>query len=205
MGHFNWGPGGPPQDAYERLSDQDRFLVLHELAEQAVEDLRRERGARVSEPADVPLLPWSRQVPRIVRLDPPRAGSPLTFIWTDYAIVCAYGWWHFSAIPTCTCDACDEDAQSVTESFRELVDRVVERGFIEELFYGEQTPFPMPADAPAEFRAMLEARREHTERWRLGLRWNDGGGSEGAILLEEQLDLLRSCHEPGRLEWSPWS
>jgi hypothetical protein len=121
-----WGPDGPPQEAYSRVTDPERFAPLVDAADALVADLVATYDV-VAEPVTV------EGALRAVRLTP-RTGAPLTVGVTEFpSVAIARGHWGSGAIPQCGCDACDEDAASAIEALRELVTETVAGEFSETL------------------------------------------------------------------------
>ena len=120
-----WGPDGPPADAYERLTNLERFDPLARVADDVVAELLAAYDAR-AEPATLRGKPGVRVVPA--------AGAPLTLV-VDLPCVLVWSglWTGGGAFPPCACDACDEDAASAEALLRDWVTEVTERGLTEEL------------------------------------------------------------------------
>ncbi|RJK96405.1 DUF6226 family protein [Vallicoccus soli] len=117
-----WGPEGPPDEAYERVTDPERFGVLHGVARALVADLERRFAVR------------TEQVAGGVRLVPDGGGTPLEVELTPFpGVRLRYGRSGGGAFPLCGCDACDEDPQEVAEQLREAVEDVVGGRYAEEL------------------------------------------------------------------------
>jgi hypothetical protein len=118
--------GGPPEEAYSRLTHPERFAPVVDAADGLVAALSAAYDVIV-EPA---VLEWTVRATRLV----PTAGAPLTVGISDFpGARLAYGAWCIAGFPTCGCDACDEDAPDVIEEMVRLVDDVVHGRFVEEL------------------------------------------------------------------------
>lgn len=123
-----WGPEGPPPEAYERITNPERFAPLVDEVDAVVARLVAEYDV-VAEPVTLP----EPEVVRAVRLTPAE-GAPLVLGITGFPAVLAYrgAWSRVDTIPTCACDACDEDLESAVAMLHELAALAVEP-FTEEL------------------------------------------------------------------------
>ena len=127
-----WGPDGPPEEAYSRVTRnlQAVFGGLHPHADRLVNDLAARHGAQVTAPTQAEALRLARHLDllRAVVVRPPDpAASPLVMGWTAHpAVVVAFGN-HLSPeiVPTCGCDACDEDLGDAVREVDEVVAGVV--------------------------------------------------------------------------------
>ena len=136
MGRFNWGPDGPPDEAYSRVTEPERFLplvdwtldLLNRL--EAEYDVVREEGYGID-----PELERAAAMRPTVRLAPRSdAAAPIVaaFINREHAGVhVRFGRWHTEPFPDCGCDACDETAEDGLDSLREVVGAVVAGQFRE--------------------------------------------------------------------------
>ena len=130
-----WGENGPPEDAYSRTSNLDRFAGLHAVAHALIEWLRTvfdvevETGPQVV--ADLLLQPDDPI--HAVRLTPRSTESaPLTFVLTSFPGVYLHaGVLHDFHFPVCGCDACDDDVRSLADELEWTV-RMVANGHYSE-------------------------------------------------------------------------
>jgi hypothetical protein len=224
MGRFNWGIDGPPDDAYSRVTEPERFAVLHDVAAEIVEDLRSRFDARVVDLSEPPSLLGIRdqtRVARTARVEPPNVGAPITVVWTAFpAVSLAYGWWQEETVPPCACDACDEDGESASDQLRRRITSIVDRGFTEALVRRSQRNREAAWDRglPAEFRRahrrMLRqpknpvawAARQVMERKPVWWLEKAGSGETGSSRVEgSRFDELASLHVPGTVVWPPWA
>ena len=121
-----WGDEGPPEEAYGRVTDPERFAPLHDAALEMIGrleadfDVQRVEGYGLDEE-----LESKRGLARpSVRLSPadPEA-APITVVFTDFpGLFVRFGRWKEELFPVCGCDACDETAESGIESLIEKVD-----------------------------------------------------------------------------------
>lgn len=119
--------GAPPDDAYGRVTNAERFRPVHDAADALV--ARLVAGYRVEcrqggEPAYEGV---TRQVDLV-----PLLGAPLVVRWDSFpGVSVRYGRWHDEHYPHCGCDACDEDPDQVIEALERKVEAVVSGQFIE--------------------------------------------------------------------------
>ena len=126
---------GPPEEAYGRVTNPERFLPLQSAAIEVLDrleqtfDVHRVEGYGLDEE-----LEGARGTVRpSIQLTPadPKAAS-ITVVFTDFpGLFVRFGRWQDVLFPSCGCDACDEDPQDEIERFRESVDRVTAGGFQE--------------------------------------------------------------------------
>ena len=124
----------PPDDAYGRVTNAERFRPLHGVVRSMAEELARDFDADVDEVAGDGGLEWSfPDVEAVVRVTPASDGaSPLTFALTGFPGVHARaGRWVQAGFPACGCDACGDGCDEVVEGLRRFVDGVVSGGFVE--------------------------------------------------------------------------
>ena len=136
MGRFNWGPDGPPEEAYSRVTEPERFRPLHQWSLnllsglEATYEVTREEGYSLD-----PELERTPPARPTVRLTPGRDGAaPIVVAFTEHshpAIYVRFGRFHTEPFPDCGCDACDEGAEDQFESFQEVVEAVVAGQFRE--------------------------------------------------------------------------
>ena len=135
MSRRKWGPEGPPEEAYSRVTNPERFRPLHGAALRLIERLVEEFDVEVEEGYDLPFpridrreldLPSVRLIPN----DP--ACAPISIAFTDFpGIVVRLGKWKEEPFPNCGCDACDEDAGEEVEGMTEIFESVTGGGFLE--------------------------------------------------------------------------
>jgi hypothetical protein len=116
-----WGSEGPPDEAYSRVTDPERFAPLVPAADALVERLVATYAVELE------------RATRAVRLQP-ALGAPLTVGITDFpGVVLRFGHWCGTHQPMCGCDACDETPDEAIEEMTDVVRAVVEGHFTEEL------------------------------------------------------------------------
>ena len=134
MGRFNWGPEGPPDEAYSRVTEPERFLPLVDWTLdllsrlEAMYDVTREENYCLD--AELERIPPTRPT---IRLRPRRdASAPITVAFYDQpGIYVRFGRFLMEPFPDCACDACDECAEGEFQSFKETVEAVVAGQFRE--------------------------------------------------------------------------
>ena len=129
-----WGPDGPPPEAYSRVTDPQRYVALHDVADRLVTVLaERYDVALTDEPAD-----GAREV-RAVRLHPRSGGgADLVVVHTDLGVRLRAGRWAEESFPHCGCDACDEEPEDLAEELAEYSTDVVRGRLTEELTSGSR-------------------------------------------------------------------
>jgi hypothetical protein len=108
-----WRGMSPPEDAYSRTENLDRFEPLHTVARALIDwliatfDVTVERNERVAADFGRQLRSLEAAV-RITPRDP--LAAPLTFGFTSFpGVVLHIGALVDSTFPACGCDACDDD------------------------------------------------------------------------------------------------
>ena len=136
MGRFNWGVEGPPDDAYSRVTEPERFRPLHDWALEAVARLQtnyevtRDEGEGLD--TGLERSPLSRPTIKLTPLQD--SCAPITIAFTDFpGLAVRFGRWATEPFPSCGCDACDEMPEQEFELFTELLSDVVAGRFHESL------------------------------------------------------------------------
>lgn len=171
--------GGPPTEAYSRVTDPERYSVLHEAARRLLEQLSRDYAVEVlTGPTADEDLARRGNTETTVRLQPlSGAGAPLTVVFTTFpGLLVRFGKWQVEAYPSCGCDACDERPEDLIERLRQRVRLLLlQEGFTETLTHGWR-------------------------RSRLTLATR-GSQSETTLTREEG----RQLGQADVLEWAPWN
>lgn len=118
-----WGVEGPPEKAYSRVTNPERFRPLHGSAErllgrlEATFDVEREEGYGLDdELGRYAAKPTVRLAPRSTD------GGPLTIVFTSFpGLLVRLGQWVVEPVPVCGCDACDETAEQEQARLESLV------------------------------------------------------------------------------------
>lgn len=135
MSRGTWGREGPPEEAYSRVTNPERFRPLHGAALGLVERLRAEFDVEVEKGYDLPLPKIERRELDLpsVSLTPREPACAQIFIaFTDFpGIIIRLGKWKEDLFPNCGCDACDEDADEQIERMIEIFELVTGGGFLE--------------------------------------------------------------------------
>lgn len=123
----------PPDEAYGRVTNPERYRVLHDVADELIADLARTFDVQVEEDADDAEL--ARRFPshRIVRLVPASpAAAPIVFSLTTFpGVHVRFGRWWIQSYPSCGCDACDDAPAQVASDLRRDVSAVTAGGLVE--------------------------------------------------------------------------
>ena len=138
VGRFNWdwSGDGPPEEAYSRVTEPERFEPLHGWALEAVAQLQTKYAVARAEGTGMdPKLERSPLARPTIKLTPPQAScAPITIAFTDFpGLAVRFGRWVTEWYPSCGCDACDEMPEGAFEEFTKLLDCVVSMGFRESL------------------------------------------------------------------------
>lgn len=127
-------PDSPPDDAYSRVTDPERFRVLQPFVLALLDDLdaefdvRREPAGAISGGA-AEQVHWSDPV-RLIPSDPQAAA--LTVAFTSFpGVLVRFGEATDLVLPFCGCDACDDLVQHLVEDLRFHVEALVTGGFAE--------------------------------------------------------------------------
>ncbi|NMN97170.1 DUF6226 family protein [Antrihabitans stalactiti] len=109
----------PPDEAYERVTNPERFAPLLPAAENLVADLERRFEVIVTRGSAVGWLSSDVQPVESIWITPRLADqAPLTITTTSLpGLYLDVGAWQHIAFPGCACDACDEH---VEDAVREL-------------------------------------------------------------------------------------
>jgi Family of unknown function (DUF6226) len=124
----------PLPDSYGRVTNPERYAVLHEETRSLIESLVSTYNV-ISEPGNVGIdFPdWKGSTGDAIRLHPTQ-GTPVVFLFTDFpGILIRFGEWNTEAFPNCGCDACDEKPDDVIFRMRTMIELVVAGGYQEVL------------------------------------------------------------------------
>ena len=189
MSGDRWGIEGPPEEAYSRVTNPERFQPLHAAATELLDRLEREFAVERLEghDADEELGRGSLARPpiRLVPHDPQAA--PIVVAFTEFpGLHLRFGSWHTEPFPDCGCDACDETADVSIEEMTRMVEAAVSGGFREAM----RVP-PLLGDG-----------RQESE-----FRFDDGHGgfsrSRGRVPRSRALEMTGGERDV-TLEWKPW-
>ncbi|MDG3014356.1 DUF6226 family protein [Speluncibacter jeojiensis] len=126
-----------PDDAYGRITNTQRYAVLHTAAEELVSDLTARFACSVERgPGGAEHFPRPHVHPyRYIQFVPDaRDAAPIVFGFSDFPrIFLRAGAWAFKGFPACGCDACDEDPEDLIDDLRDVVLAVTERGLAEQI------------------------------------------------------------------------
>ena len=126
-------PDQPPDEAYGRVTNPERFEPLHSAILEMISkmeetfDVVRVEGYGLDEE-----LEGKRDIVRpTVQLTPVNStAAPITVTFSDFpGLFVRFGRWVTEPFPSCGCDACDESAANEIERLTELVDIVTAGGF----------------------------------------------------------------------------
>jgi hypothetical protein len=180
-----WGPEGPPLEAYSRVTNPERFRPLHSVALRLLErleatfDVEHLEGYGLDPELEVGNLahPTIKLVPR----DP--AAAPIVVVFTAFpSLNIRFGRWFTDRFPSCGCDACAETADDEAARLIDVVDDVTAGRFREVL----HVPFVGAA----------------WYKWKV---WSTRGASSGNTRLErsDTHEMLRGSNQSS-FAWRPW-
>ena len=141
-GWWGYAPGGqaegPPDDAYGRVTNPERFRPLHAAMLEIIGrlesdyEVERNEGYGLDEELERRLeleRPSVRLTPGI-----PDA-APIGVIFTAFpGLYVRFGRWYKEPFPDCGCDACDETAEVEIERLEDIIDDVTAGRFREAVY-----------------------------------------------------------------------
>lgn len=136
FGYAKCGSAGPPPDpAYGRVTNAERFRPLHSAMLEIIGRLENDFDAKRTEGygLDTELEQGLDPERPHVRLNPRNHGAaPIAVvISTIPGLHVRFGRWYSELFPSCGCDPCDESAEGEIERLNEMVDDVVAGRFCE--------------------------------------------------------------------------
>lgn len=177
-----WGPAGPPEEAYSRVTDPERYRGLHRAARSLLTALE-DRYDVAREEGFAPDFPFGADC-GMVTLHPAAVGaSDLAVIFTGFpGLSVNYGLDRTETLPACGCDACDETVPELTEQLIMVVQAVVGGTFGDALV------------------------RDGWTWWRESWLEVPSGGSRGRSRIKrDELPTLKAAMPTGEKRWGPWS
>ncbi|PPH27153.1 DUF6226 family protein [Rathayibacter sp. AY1F9] len=117
-----WPDHHPPDDAYSRVSHPERFAPLRRDVDALADYLHRWYSVDVRH--------LDHDGTHQIRLQP-RAGAPITVTATDESVQVEAGVFFRATLPNCSCDACDESAETAADRLEEAVLSIAAGGFRE--------------------------------------------------------------------------
>ena len=126
-----WGIEGPPEEAYSRVTNPERFQPLHAAATELLDRLEREFAVERLEGPDADDELGRKSLARpAIRLTPHAA--PIVVAFSEFpGLHVRFGSWRTEPFPVCGCDACDETADGEIGKMTEMVEAVVSGGYRE--------------------------------------------------------------------------
>lgn len=222
-GWFGYAPlpdaGDPPDEAYSRVTNPERFRPLHGAALGLVERLTAEFDVEMSEGYDLYDLGVGRESmarPMIILSPGDLDCAPITVAFTDFpGVRIRFGKWVEECFPDCGCDACDEDADEEIAYMIELFESVVSGGFLEAI------RIPRVLGDGLVGAAFSEPDMPMTDSERTDiLEWRKGGRNPFTVFSESVLTSYERLSERGvkrstaldmtggslymEYDWKPW-
>ena len=139
LGRFGYardGKSGPPPDpAFSRVTNAERFRPLHSAMLEIIGRLANDFDVERTEGNGLdPELERGLDLARPhVRLSPTdHDAAPIAVVFSTFpGLHVRFGRWYSEPFPSCGCDACDESAEGEIERLSEMVDDVVAGRFCE--------------------------------------------------------------------------
>lgn len=124
----------PPEDAYGRVTNAERFELLHEVADWLIADLAERFDVSIT--AEDPTAwdgPAIVDVQRVIAVIPATSGATgIRIAFGGFpGLAVKTGRWDQHMYPVCGCDACDDDPRQLADELLELVEAVVSGRFLE--------------------------------------------------------------------------
>ena len=186
-GPSRWWPDGPPEEAYSRVTDAERFAPLHDAANEMIArleadyDVERAEGWGLDDELAKGLT-CARPTVKLSPADPDAA--PITVVFSDFpGLHVRFGRWRTDLFPVCGCDACDESPDDLVQQLTMMVESVTSGEFQEVVERSAalltldgwlETEFRGPAwegsreyiDDSSRLRRMLGGRRRLASDWK---------------------------------------
>jgi uncharacterized protein DUF6226 len=131
-----WGPEGPPNEAYSRVTNPERYAPLHDIASALLDRLESEFDVESATGYGLDAELENQELARPSRRLRPRApgAASIVIAFTAFPGVAArFGAWHTEGFPDCGCDACDESVGEAVQRLEQIVLAVTTGGFRESL------------------------------------------------------------------------
>ena len=131
-----WGVEGPPEEAYSRVTNPERFQPLHDAATELLDRLEREFAVERLEGhgKDDELSRESLARPLIRLVPHDSQAAPIVMAFTEFpGLHLRFGTWCTEPFPNCGCDACDETPDELIEKMAGMVEAVVSGKFRESI------------------------------------------------------------------------
>lgn len=130
-----WGKEGPPEEAYGRVTNPERFAPLHDAALKTIGrlvtdfDVERAEGYGLDEELESK-LGLARPSVRLTPTDP--EAGPIMVVFTDFpGLFVRFGRWTEDLFPVCGCDACGGNAEGEIERLTESIYSLTTNGLRE--------------------------------------------------------------------------
>ena len=188
-----WGPEGPPEEAYSRVTNPERFQPLHAAMTDIIArlqldfDVERAEGYGLDEELE---HRHTLAAPSVVLTPSDPGAAPIAIVFTDFpGLHVRFGRWRTEPFPDCGCDACDESAEGEIERLADMVDDVTAGRFRE----GIRIPlFSMPRAGWQQYEMWAEPKGSG--------RWSRGRSR----LRESAARKLTGGKRKLDLNWKPW-
>jgi hypothetical protein len=189
MNGDRWGPEGPPLEAYSRVTNPERFALLHDIATELLQrlelefDVERAEGYGLDPELEGRFSALAR--PTVVLTPREIDGAPIAISFSGFpGIHIRFGRWYTRSFPACGCDACNESAEEEAKNLKRLTESVITGCF--------QEAISIPDSGSASRQIQF---------------WSAAGASEwveSALDRNEAQELI-AMGQRSMSHWAPWS
>lgn len=135
MGEHSKAFEGPRPEEYSRVTNPGRFLALHTIALERLQQLQSTfdvQRAELDTPDPDIKVALARPSVRLAPRD--AAAAPIVVAFTAFpGLYLRSGRWFLEPFPSCGCDACDETLEEESQRFLAVLDDVVAGRFRESI------------------------------------------------------------------------
>ena len=173
-----WGWEGPPPEAYGRVTNPERFRPLHAAGRSLLATLEDQFVVARSSISASPEHPDATAV-KLTPVDP--AAAPLTMSFTAFpGLKIRIGTTVSMALPTCGCDACDEDVEECLQHLTPWITALTTGSITERLS------------------------RRGPRSWWHEVSTGSQGSTSGTLVEGQHSKQLRKALPTGEQHWTPW-
>jgi hypothetical protein len=136
MNGTRWGLEGPPQEAYSRVTNPERFEPLHQAALAHLQRLQEQFAVERVEgyELDQQFTPVELARSSVKLIPADSKAAPIAIAFTSFpAVIVRCGLLVELVFPVCGCDACDATAEGELERLTQVMDDVAEGRFRESI------------------------------------------------------------------------
>ena len=176
--------GGPPPEAYSRITNPERFELLHRVAMDQAERLKQrfdvERVDGFGLDPDLEMAGLARPSIKLIPAD--STGASILIAFTSFpAVIVRSGLLLDLTFPECGCDACGATGEAEVQRFTEVIEDVVSGRFRESI------RIPLWGDAK--------------DTWEL---WSPTHRRGGGVRIARSRARALVGRSSKTFDWSPW-